>query len=60
MFKVKWGNLTLKIYDKGGRVLRIEVVAHNVKDLRTGKILDKLPELLKRMREMLVRFLGTV
>jgi hypothetical protein len=41
-------------------VLRIEVVAHNVKDLRSGKILDKLPELLKRMREMLVRFLGTV
>jgi hypothetical protein len=27
VFKVKWGNLTLKIYDKGGRVLRIEVVA---------------------------------
>jgi hypothetical protein len=60
VFKVKWGNLTLKIYDKGGRVLRIEVVAHNVKDLRSGKVLDKLPDLLKRMREMLVRFLGTV
>src|ERR1700719_1137356 len=26
VFKIKWGNLTLKIYDKGGRVLRIEVV----------------------------------
>jgi hypothetical protein len=60
VFKVKWGNLTLKIYDKGGRVLRIEVVVHNVKDLRSGKVLDKLPELLKRMREMLIRFLGTV
>ena len=60
VFKVKWGNLTLKIYDKGGRVLRIEVVAHNVKDLRGGRVLDKLPELLKRMRDMLVRFLGTV
>src|ERR1700680_1977433 len=35
-------NLTLKIYDKGGRVLRIEVVVHNVKDLRSGKVLDKL------------------
>ena len=41
-------------------MLRIEVVVHNVKDLRSGKVLDKLPELLKRMREMLVRFLGTV
>src|SRR6516162_4866361 len=60
VFKVKWGDLTLKIYDKGGCVLRIEVVAHNVKDLRSGKVLDKLPDLLKRMREMLVRFLGTV
>src|SRR6516225_216253 len=60
VFKVKWGNLTLKIYDKGGRVLRIEVVAHNVKDLRSGKVLDKLPDLLKRMRDMLVRFLGTI
>jgi hypothetical protein len=60
VFRVKWRNLTLKIYDMGGRVLRIEVVVHNVKDLRSGKVLDKLPELLKRMREMLVRFLGTV
>src|SRR4029077_6422854 len=32
----------------------------NVKDLRSGKVLDKLPDLLKRMREMLVRFLGIV
>jgi len=32
VFKVKWGNLTLKIYDKGGRVLRIEVVVHNAKN----------------------------
>src|SRR5215831_17230738 len=29
VFKIKWRNLTLKIYDKGGRVLRIEVVVHN-------------------------------
>jgi len=28
--------------------------------LRGGKILEKSPELLKRMREMLVRFFGTV
>jgi hypothetical protein len=35
---VKWGNPTLKIDDKGGRVLRIEVA--NVKDLRDGEILE--------------------
>jgi hypothetical protein len=60
VFKVKWGNLTLKIYDKGGRVLRIEVVVHNAKDLRCGKVLEKLPLLLERMRGMLARFLDTV
>jgi hypothetical protein len=60
VFKIKWGNLTLKIYDKGSRVLRIEVTVHNAKELRCGKMLDKLPVLLERMREMLVRFLATV
>ena len=60
VFKVQWGKLTLKIYDKGERVLRIEVVAHNVKDLRCGKVLDKLPLLLQRMGGMLLRFLNTV
>ncbi len=60
VFKVQWGNLSLKIYDKGGRVLRIEVVVHNTRDLRCGKVLDKLPVLLKRMSDMLIHFLNTV
>jgi hypothetical protein len=60
VFKLKWGNLTLKIYDKGERVLRIEVVVHNVKDLRCGKVLEKLPVLLEQMNGMLERFLNVV
>lgn len=60
VFKVQWGHLTLKIYDKGERVLRVEVVVHNSTDLRCGKVLDKLPVMLERMRGMLVRFLDTV
>jgi hypothetical protein len=60
VFKVKWGNLGLKIYDKGERVLRIEVTVHNARDLRCGKVLEKLPVLLQRMNGMLVRFLDTV
>lgn len=60
VFKLQWGNLTLKIYDKGARVLRIEVVVHNAKELRCGKVLDRLPVLLERMNTMLVRFLATV
>jgi hypothetical protein len=60
VFKVQWGRLTLKIYDKGARVLRVEVVVHNTKDLRCGKVLDKLPVMLERMSGMLVRFLDMV
>lgn len=60
VFKVKWGNLTLKIYDKNERVLRVEVVVSNAKELRCGKVLEKLPVLIERMSAMLVRFLDTV
>ncbi|WP_045226886.1 hypothetical protein [Methyloterricola oryzae] len=60
VFKLHWGHLTLKLYDKGERVLRAEVVVHNSKDLRCGKVLDKLPVMLERMGGMLVRFLDTV
>jgi hypothetical protein len=60
VFKIKWGNLTLKIYDKGSRVLRIEVVVHNAKELRSGRMLERFPTLLQRMRDILVRFLATV
>src|SRR5947209_879408 len=60
VFKIKWGNLTLKIYDKGSRVLRIEVTVHNAKEFRCCRNLERVPALLERMREMLVRFLATV
>src|SRR3990172_9554294 len=60
VFKLKWGNLTLKIYDKGERVLRTEVVVHSAKDLRCGRMLEKFPMLLERMTGMLVRFLDAV
>jgi hypothetical protein len=37
VFKVKWGKSDAQdLRREGGRVLRIEVVAHNVKDLRGG------------------------
>ena len=33
VFNVHYGKLTLKIYTKGERVLRIEVIVHNSKEL---------------------------
>jgi len=60
VFKIHFGKLTLKIYDKGDRVLRVEVVAHNVKDLRCGVLAEKLPKLLETMGQYLNNFLNIV
>jgi hypothetical protein len=60
VFKVHFGKLTLKMYDKGDRVLRIEAIAHNVKDLRCGKILEKLPAMLVKLRHMVADFLNVL
>jgi hypothetical protein len=60
VFKVRWGNLVLKIYDKGQRVLRAEVKVLNTAALKTGKLLEKLPQILERMQQMLVRFLAVI
>jgi len=60
VFKVHWGRLTLKIYDKGDRILRIEAIAHNVADLRCGKRLEKLQIMLAELQRMTIDFLNTV
>jgi len=60
VFKVHFGKLTLKIYDKGDRVLRIEAVAHNVKELRSGTAAEKLPQLIQKMQQSVVSFLNAL
>ena len=60
VFKVHFGKLTLKMYDKGDRVLRVEVIVHNIEELRCGKRLEKLPGMLQRLEQMVVGFLGVV
>lgn len=60
VFKVHWGKITLKIYDKGKRVLRVEVIAHNVAELRLGKGLDKLPRMVAELQRMTLAFLQVV
>lgn len=60
VFKVHFGKLTLKMYDKGDRVLRIEAIAHNVKDLRCGKVLEKLSDMLAQLKRMVSDFLNVL
>ena len=60
VFKLHFGKLTLKLYDKGDRVLRVEVIVNNIAELRCGKRLEKLPGMLERLQQMIVEFLGVV
>src|ERR1700758_2723003 len=56
IFKLHCGKLTLKIYTKGERVLRIEAVAHNTQELNCGRSLETFPELVSRLKAILERF----
>jgi hypothetical protein len=56
IFKLHCGGLTLKIYSKGERVLRIEVIVHNARQLNCGRSLDRFPEIVSRLKTVLERF----
>ena len=56
IFKLHCGKLTLKIYSKGERVLRIEAVAHKTQELNCGRALHKFPEVVSRLKGVLERF----
>ena len=57
VFKVHYGRLTLKVYTKGERVLRIEAIVHNVAVWNCRRGLEHFPDIVRRLREMLYRFL---
>jgi hypothetical protein len=60
VFKVHYGKMTLKIYTKGARVLRTEVIVHNTKAYRWGRSLPCFGEIVTRLRGILERFLNAV
>ena len=58
VFKIHFGKLSLKMYSKGERVLRIEVVAHNTHQLRCGRGIHRFPQITQSLKAILERFLG--
>lgn len=60
VFKLHFGPMTLKLYDKGPRVLRIEAIAHNTKGLRCGRSIEKLPIMLEKLQQMAIDFLNVI
>ncbi|MEW6376505.1 MAG: hypothetical protein AB1502_12045 [Thermodesulfobacteriota bacterium] len=57
IFKVHFGKLTIKMYSKGERVLRIEVIVHNTKQLRCRKRIGCFPQIIALLKGILERFL---
>ena len=60
IFKLHCGKLTLKIYTKGERVLRIEAVLHNSEELHCGRSLERFPRLVTELRGILERFMNAL
>lgn len=60
IFKVHAGALTLKMYTKGERVLRCEVIVHNVRKLKEGNSLARWVPVVTHLNEVLDRFLEVV
>ena len=60
IFKVHAGALTLKMYTKGERVLRCEVVVHNVRKLKEGNSLMRWVAVVTHLNEVVDRFLEVV
>ena len=59
IFKLHCGGLTLKIYTKGERVLRIEVIAHNTRALGR-RALAEFPQLVIALKAILERFVDAL
>ena len=60
IFKIHAGILTLKMYTKGERVLRCEVIVHNVRKLKTGNGVARWVTVVTHLNEVLDRFLEVV
>lgn len=60
VFKLHFDKLTVKLYTKGERVLRVEVISHNTQALPYGRSLAKFPEIVHYLKEVLERFLNVL
>jgi len=57
IFKIHFGQLTVKLYSKGARVLRSEAIIHNTKALKGKRSLPAFPAIVTQLKQILVRFL---
>jgi hypothetical protein len=56
IFKVHVGKLTFKLYDKGERTLRAEVVVHNSKELGCKRSLEYFEQMVPKLENLMNNF----
>lgn len=60
IFKIHFGKLTVKLYDKGERTLRAEVVVHNVKELRCKRSVSNFKEIVSKLQSIMNDFMNNL
>ncbi|MCD4697739.1 MAG: hypothetical protein K8S16_16060 [Bacteroidales bacterium] len=60
IFKIHFGKITLKLYDKGERVLRAEVVVHNAKELKCKRSLSNFKEIVSKLSIIMNSFMDNL
>jgi hypothetical protein len=60
VFKIHFGNLTLKLYDKGERILRAEIVVHNAKGLKCKRRVDNFQEIINMLNTIMNNFMDNL
>ena len=60
VFKIDFDAFTAKIYTKGERVLRVEVILHNARKVPGRRTIPKLHEAIEYLHGILNRFLNVV
>jgi len=60
IFKIHFGKITLKLYDKGERILRAEVVVHNAKELKCKRSISNFKEIVSKLRAIMNSFMDNL
>jgi hypothetical protein len=60
IFKIHFGKITLKLYDKGERVLRAEVVVHNAKELKCKRSVSNFEEIVSKLSIIMNNFMDNL
>jgi len=60
IFKIHFGRLTVKLYDKGERTLRAEIVVHNTKDENCKRGIESFSEIVEKLETIIGSFLSNL